>query len=268
MNIRQATIDDFSMVKCITCETIKAIYPHYYPEGAVEFFLDHHSDKNILDDIESNRTFMLEKGNTMVGTTTIKGNEICRLFVLPEHQGKGYGKALLNFSEQIIFRQNTTVRLDASLPAKEIYMKCGYRYRSSHSLRTGRDDFLCYDVLEKADGTSVVKINLNGKRFVPKVNSANGEVSEQTVFNYFQQENVIWADYTGGGILRGYLIGTMADNGELDFYYQHINSSGQLRIGKCHSIPNMLDNGKLELEEQWQWLDGNNSTGSSTIIEL
>lgn len=268
MSIRQATIDDFRRVNYITIETIKAIYPHYYPKGAVDFFLSHHSDKNILDDIELNRVFVLEKENTMVGTITIKNDEICRLFVLPEHQGKGYGTALLDFSEQMIFRLNTTIRLDASLPAKEIYMKRGYRYRSSHSLHTDNKDFLCYDILEKTGGTSTAEINLNGKQFVPKMNSTNGEASEQTIFNYFQQENMIWADYAGGDIVRGYLIGIMEYNGELDFYYQHINSHGQLRIGKCHSIPNMLRNGKLEIEEQWQWLDGDNSVGSSTVIEL
>lgn len=27
----------------------------------------------------------------IVGTGSIRGNEICRLFILPEYQGKGYG---------------------------------------------------------------------------------------------------------------------------------------------------------------------------------
>jgi len=41
MIIEKATIDQFDTVKMITHKTIKAIYPKYYPEGAVKFFLSH-----------------------------------------------------------------------------------------------------------------------------------------------------------------------------------------------------------------------------------
>ena len=44
----------------------------------------------------------------------------------------------------------------------------------------------------------------------------------------------------------GHLIGSVAKNGELDFYYTHINTNNQLKVGKCHSFPRILDNGKLE----------------------
>lgn len=59
-----------------------------------------------------------------------------------------------------------------------------------------------------------------------------------------------------------------SEQGVLDFYYQHVNKQGQLRIGKCHSIPHVLENYKLELHEEWQWLNGDKSTGSSIIIEI
>ena len=39
MVIRQATLDDLKDVYNITQSTINAIYPHYYPVGAVNFFL-------------------------------------------------------------------------------------------------------------------------------------------------------------------------------------------------------------------------------------
>ena len=47
MSIIRADISDIETVKYITTETINSIYPHYYPEGAVDFFLGHHNDKNI-----------------------------------------------------------------------------------------------------------------------------------------------------------------------------------------------------------------------------
>lgn len=63
------------------------------------------------------------------------------------------------------------------------------------------------------------------------------------------------------------MIGFVELNGELDFYYMHINQNNDIRIGKCHSVPRFLDNGKIELAEQWQWLNGDKSKGLSTVWE-
>ena len=52
MSIRQAVLTDLSTVKNIAAGTISEIYPRYYPKGAVEFFLEHHSGEKISDDIK------------------------------------------------------------------------------------------------------------------------------------------------------------------------------------------------------------------------
>ncbi len=110
-------------------------------------------------------------------------------------------------------------------------------------------------------------INYDKKEFIAKENSENGEVSSYTVFKYFQKENILWAEYSGGEILKGHIIGVVLKNGDLDFHYQHINKLGQVRIGKCHSTPEILDTGKIQLFEQWQWLNGDKSRGTSILIE-
>ena len=40
MDIRKATLSDLSIIKRISEVTISEIYPHYYPKGAVDFFLN------------------------------------------------------------------------------------------------------------------------------------------------------------------------------------------------------------------------------------
>ena len=103
MSIRQAVLSETSTVKRISEITISEIYPHYYPNGAVEFFLNHHSEKSIIEDIESNRVFLcLDREQNIVGTVTINKNEICRLFVLPTYQGYGYGTEMLDYAEKSI----------------------------------------------------------------------------------------------------------------------------------------------------------------------
>ena len=75
MDIRQATLEDLLLVKKITETTILEIYPHYYPKGAVKFFLAHHSETNIANDIMQNRVFLCyDTKHTFIGTVTIKKN--------------------------------------------------------------------------------------------------------------------------------------------------------------------------------------------------
>ena len=148
MKIVQAAKDHFEAVQQITQETIRTVYPAYYPAGAVEFFCRHHSDEHIQADIASGKTYLLREDEVIAGTVTISGNEINRLFVLPQYQRRGYGRALLDFAEQTILSRYDTVRLDASFPAKQIYRKRGYRETEYHIIRTENGDCLCYDVME------------------------------------------------------------------------------------------------------------------------
>ena len=115
----QAAADDFETVRQITQETIRAVYPAYYPAGAVDFFCRHHSDESISADIASGKVYLLRDDETVVGTVTISGNGINRLFVLPQHQHRGYGRALLDFAEQKILSQhdNSMIRSGLTLPS-------------------------------------------------------------------------------------------------------------------------------------------------------
>lgn len=150
MNIRLAAQDDLRIVSSITENTIREIYPRYYPQGAVDFFLEHHKNCNILSDIQNQNVFLLSASECFpIGTVTIRKNEICRLFVLPDMQGKGYGRELLNFAENAVFKKYNEIILDASLPAKAIYLKRGYSCIDFHTILTENNDYLCYDVMRK-----------------------------------------------------------------------------------------------------------------------
>ena len=152
MRIIQAAAGDFETVRRITQDTIREIYPRYYPAGAVAFFLSHHSDERISGDIASGKVYLLLHDGEAAGTVTISGNGINRLFVLPEHQHKGFGRALLDFAEKAVLLRYDTVQIDASFPAKRIYRKRGYRETEYHQIRTENGDYLCYDVMELRKG--------------------------------------------------------------------------------------------------------------------
>lgn len=137
------------MITELVKETIEAVYPKYYPAGAVRFFLDHHKPEKILADIKSGKVYVIEENGVVKGTVTIDNNEIARLFVSPAEHGKGFGRQLLDFAENMIFGYSEIIRLDSSLPAKAIYLKRGYAEKEYNKILTDNGDFLCYDVMEK-----------------------------------------------------------------------------------------------------------------------
>ena len=109
------------------------------------------------------------------------------------------------------------------------------------------------------------EFSLEDKYFTAIENSESGEVSGDTVFSYHQKGNAIWAEYSGGSIEKGFLLGTMDENHKLHFTYQHINTEGEIKSGACDSKP-QIENGKLRFYESWEWTNG--EKGTSIIEEI
>ena len=121
MDIRQAAASDFESVKKITQETIHAVYPKYYPAGAVRFFSEHHADEKIMRDIDAGIVYLvITDDGESAGTVTLTENEVDRLFVLPEFQGKGYGRALLDFAEARITEKYDVIIVHVSVPVRKV----------------------------------------------------------------------------------------------------------------------------------------------------
>lgn len=147
--IHKAEEQHLNTVREIMLQTISEIYPHYYPTGAVDFFKKHHNEDKIISDIKEGIVFLLEDNDEFVGTVTIRKNEICRMFVLPKFQHKGYGKKLMDFAENDIFKNYEEIVLDASMSAKKIYKMRGYTEIEFNQIITESGDVLCYDVMKK-----------------------------------------------------------------------------------------------------------------------
>lgn len=107
----------------------------------------------------------------------------------------------------------------------------------------------------------------HNRRFRSVATSGNGEVDAATLFLYQQEDETIWADYSGGAIVRGHLLGFVRPDGSLDFRYHHLNREGALMTGTCVSTPEVLPDGRLRLHESWRWTSGDGSSGESVIEE-
>ncbi|MFE9929329.1 hypothetical protein [Streptomyces sp. NPDC005533] len=107
--------------------------------------------------------------------------------------------------------------------------------------------------------------SLDGLVFVPVADQAPGQVGRQTRFAYHEQDGRVWAEYGGGDVLRGYLVGTRADDA-VDFRYVQLRLDGTTASGHCTSLVTELPDGRLRLEETWTW-ESQEGHGTSTVEE-
>jgi len=113
-----------------------------------------------------------------------------------------------------------------------------------------------------------MRIDYDGRRFRPVTNTPNGQVNGDTLFEYRQAGDLLTATYTGGGIRLGQMTGLVHADGSIQFCYQHVTDSGELRSGVCTSTPFVLTDGRLRLEERWRWTLGDQTEGESAVEEL
>lgn len=120
--------------------------------------------------------------------------------------------------------------------------------------------------MKKPDESAL--INFNNRSFRAVQNTENGETSAETVFHYHQEDNILTAEYSGGKIIKGHLIGLVDEAGNINMRYHQVNSLGELMTGICKSKPELLKNGKIRLHETWEWTSGDRSKGKSIVEEL
>lgn len=127
--------------------TIEEVYSKYYSEEAVRFFLELHSEENILKDISAGKVYAVTVGSNMVGTGTLDGDHIRRLFVLPEFQGRGIGSLIMDIFESEIIKSHGAVWLDSSLPAGKFYSGRGYIVKEYKEHKLENDKILAYEIM-------------------------------------------------------------------------------------------------------------------------
>ena len=99
--------------------------------------------------------------------------------------------------------------------------------------------------------------------------SKNGIVDKETIFHFEQDANTVKANYSGGRIREGYLVGQL--NGEvLKFTYCQQRLTGELDHGESECILSVeKDTGKVKLEENFNMnTEQLKETGTNIFIEL
>ena len=148
--IRDYNEKDSDRLEFIVHTTIKRSYAGIYPQEAIEYFLNLHSKENMEKDIPKGCTLMLELEGKIIASGSIVGNEIKRIFVLPEYQSRGYGRKIMERLEKAALREGVRrVELCASLPSKDFYLALGYEIVRFTHLPVNNSKKLEYYDMEK-----------------------------------------------------------------------------------------------------------------------
>lgn len=108
--------------------------------------------------------------------------------------------------------------------------------------------------------------SLDGRKFAVAEMGAEGEAGSDTVFEYHEEDSVIWARYAGGAVRLGFLVGRR-DGDRLEFRYSQLNISGETSSGRCTSTISALADGRLRLTDNWAW-ESKAGAGTSVHEEI
>ncbi|MDQ1721863.1 MAG: hypothetical protein QOI26_1597 [Pseudonocardiales bacterium] len=113
-------------------------------------------------------------------------------------------------------------------------------------------------------------IDYDGRRFSPVTATSGhaGTAGSVTVAHYHQSQDLVWAEFSGGEVRRGSIAGTSSADGVLQFAYCMVLKSGEAVTGVCHSIPEVLADGRIRLTEHWERFGSGASSGISALEEL
>lgn len=106
----------------------------------------------------------------------------------------------------------------------------------------------------------------DGRRFAPVGNGQETDGAAPPVGVYHQDGDLVTAEFSGGTVRAGRLVGTTRPDGTLDATYCMVDHDGGTVAGACVSTPTLLPDGRIRLTEHWRRLD--TTTGVSHVEEI
>jgi GNAT superfamily N-acetyltransferase len=148
--VREFRARDVEAVKGLIDETIGVSYSQLPMEYREHLMERHHSRERIAEEARQGYTVVLEMGGKLIGTGTLLGNNIQRVYVHPSYQRRGFGKLIMRELESkasargimVLFLESTTV-------SKTFYDVLGYRTLEEASFSVGTEHNFRYYKMEK-----------------------------------------------------------------------------------------------------------------------
>jgi len=128
MHIRRFELSDAFEVSSLIRRAVVTRDNRNYTLAQIYSFANHCSVETIISELDKKLTFVCVDDGKIVGTATLKGDEISTVFILPEYQGKGLGKKFMKMLEnEAVSKGLSKVKLFAVLSAVSFYEMLGYK---------------------------------------------------------------------------------------------------------------------------------------------
>ena len=147
MQIRAFRKEDADEVAQVIARTLRESNSKDYPEDYIEYTVASHSADELLKASEQRHIYVACDCERIVGTGGIAGywgsrteSILLTIFVLPQYQGKGVGRKIIQTLEQDEYALRADrIEIPASITAVEFYRKLGYDYKNGvKELEDGR----------------------------------------------------------------------------------------------------------------------------------
>ena len=138
MIIRRFTEKDAEKVSAMIIQTLKTTNSKDYSEEAINALEKQLQPPHVLERAGWTHFYVVEENDTIIGCGAIGpywGSEtessLFNIFVLPEYQGKGIGRKIIETLEKDeYFTRANRIEIPASITAVEFYKKMGYDYKN------------------------------------------------------------------------------------------------------------------------------------------
>ena len=138
MIIRNFTDNDAEKVSSLIIRTLKTTNSKDYSEESINAFERQLQPSHILERAGWTHFYVVEDNDTIIGCGAIGpywGSEtessLFTIFVLPEYQGMGIGRKIIETLEQDeYFLRAKRIEIPASITAVNFYRKLGYDYKN------------------------------------------------------------------------------------------------------------------------------------------
>lgn len=141
MNIRRLVDSDAEAVSLVIRTTISISNKKDYPEDLMDQLIAFETPEHVLEIAGWTHFYVVEDGDEIIGCGAIgpywgKEDEssLFTIFVLPEYQGKGVGRFIVETLENDeYFLRAKRIEIPASITGVPFYLKMGYHYKDGIS---------------------------------------------------------------------------------------------------------------------------------------
>jgi GNAT superfamily N-acetyltransferase len=142
---RTLTEENIHAVCTLIERTVRTSYRDVYSPRAIEFFLQYNTHEDIAHDARDGSAIVAVMDDSIIGTASLCDDQMKRVFVDPQFQRRGIGKALVALMINKAKVQGVRrIRADASLVSWQMYQRMGFAALGREYRDLGEGDSLPY----------------------------------------------------------------------------------------------------------------------------